>query len=204
MTGDRQYGRLDSFRVVAALLVLCIHTSPLSSVSPDADFLLTRVLARLAVPFFLMATGCFVLPQTLFGSPRDTRALLRFVKKTALLYGVATLLYLPLNCYAGHFQQMGIVDILRMAFFDGTFYHLWYLPAAILGVLLIGLFSRVMRFRGVLIVSSALYLFGLLGDSYFGATSQIPPLLAVYKAGFGLFSYTRNGLFYAPLFYFFG
>lgn len=200
MTGDKQYGRLDSFRVVAALLVLCIHTSPLSSVNPDADFLLTRVLARLAVPFFLMATGCFVLPQTLFASPRDTRALLRFVKKTALLYGIATLLYLPLNFYAGHFQQAGVGDILRMAFFDGTFYHLWYLPAAILGGLLVGLFSRLVRFRGVLIAASALYLLGLLGDSYFGAANQIPALLAVYKAGFGLFSYTRNGLFYAPLF----
>lgn len=200
MTGDKQYGRLDFFRVPAALLVLCIHTSPLSSVNPDADFLLARVFARLAVPFFLMATGCFVLPQTLFASPRDTRALLRFVKKTALLYGIATLLYLPLNFYAGHFQQAGLGDILRMAFFDGTFYHLWNLPAAILGALLVGLFSRVLRFRGVLIVSSALYLAGLLGDSYFGAASHVPALLAVYKAGFGLFSYTRNGLFYAPLF----
>ncbi len=200
MTGDKQYGRLDSFRVPAALLVLCIHTSPLSSANPDADFLLTRVLARLAVPFFLMATGCFVLPQTLLASPRDTGALLRFVKKTALLYGIATLLYLPLNFYAGHFRQAGIGDILRMAFFDGTFYHLWYLPAAILGVLLVALFSRLVRFRGVLIVSVALYLVGLLGDSYFGAASQVPALLAVYKAGFGLFSYTRNGLFYAPLF----
>ena len=122
------------------------------------------------------------------------------MKKTALLYGIATLLYLPLNFYAGHFQQAGLGDILRMAFFDGTFYHLWNLPAAILGALLVGLFSRVLRFRGVLIVSSALYLAGLLGDSYFGAASHVPALLAVYKAGFGLFSYTRNGLFYAPLF----
>ena len=81
MTGDRQFGRLDRFRVCAALLVICIHTSPLSSLNPDADFLLTRVFARLAVPIFLMATGCFVLPSVLFASPRNTRALWRFVKK---------------------------------------------------------------------------------------------------------------------------
>jgi serine/alanine racemase len=42
MKEDKQYGRLDSFRVFAALLVICIHTSPLSSLNPDADFLLTK------------------------------------------------------------------------------------------------------------------------------------------------------------------
>ncbi|MEA5049337.1 MAG: serine racemase VanT catalytic subunit [Eubacteriales bacterium] len=200
MAEDKQYGRLDSFRVFAALLVVSIHTSPLSSLNPNADFLLTRALARLAVPFFMMTTGCFVLPQALFASPRSTRALWRFVKKTALLYGIATLIYLPVNLYADHFKQVGIFDVLRAVFFDGTFYHLWYLPAAIIGVLLVGLLSRWLRFRGILIVSSTLYLVGLLGDSYFGAASQVPVLLALYRAGFRIFSYTRNGLFFAPLF----
>ena len=200
MKEDKQYGRLDSFRVFAALLVICIHTSPLSSLNPDADFLLTRVFARLAVPFFLMATGCFVLPQTLFAAPRSMRTPWQFVKKTSLLYGIATLIYLPISLYAGHFRQAGLLDVLRAMFFDGTFYHLWYLPAAILGVLLVGLLSRWLRFRGVLIVSAVLCLAGLLGDSYFGATSQVPTLFALYRAGFHIFSYTRNGLFYAPLF----
>ena len=41
---------LDAFRLIAAVLVVTIHTSPLASVSPLGDFWLTRVLARLAVP----------------------------------------------------------------------------------------------------------------------------------------------------------
>lgn len=45
-------GGLDRFRLAAALLVVAIHTSPLTCLSPKADFLLTRVLARVAVPFF--------------------------------------------------------------------------------------------------------------------------------------------------------
>ena len=45
------YSGIDVFRLVAALLVVAIHTSPLASISADADFLLTRVLARLGVPF---------------------------------------------------------------------------------------------------------------------------------------------------------
>lgn len=53
------------FKVIAALLVVAIHTSPLTTYSPDGDFLLTRSLARVAVPFFFMVTGQFVLGKVL-------------------------------------------------------------------------------------------------------------------------------------------
>ena len=61
MSGSPRFGALDRFRPLAALLVVALRTYPLADVSPDAEFLLTRVLARLAVPFFLMATGQFAL-----------------------------------------------------------------------------------------------------------------------------------------------
>ena len=53
---QKELAALDDFRMVAALLVIAIHTSPLESVSAEGDFFLTRVLARMAVPFFLMVT----------------------------------------------------------------------------------------------------------------------------------------------------
>ena len=58
---SRTYPALDRFRLLAAVLVVCNHTSPLEDLSPTADFLLTRVLARIAVPFFLMVSGYFLL-----------------------------------------------------------------------------------------------------------------------------------------------
>ena len=51
---------LDRMRLLAAILVVAIHTAPLSSYCPTLDFWLTRVLARLAVPFFFMITGYFL------------------------------------------------------------------------------------------------------------------------------------------------
>ena len=59
MTKDKQYGGLDAFKIIAALLVICIHTSPLSTFSVDADFFLTRIVARIAVPFFPNGVGIF-------------------------------------------------------------------------------------------------------------------------------------------------
>ncbi len=200
MAENRHYGGLDYFKIAAALLVVAIHTSPLSHYSVEADFLLTRVVARIAVPFFLMVTGYFILPQYLFDKSADPSALLRFIRKSALLYLVATIIYLPINIYAGHFEQVDVFSILRMIAFDGTFYHLWYLPASIIGIMLVYLLSRKLPFKGIMWIALLLYCLGLLGDSYFGVIAKVPILSSLYDTGFHLFSYTRNGLFYTPVF----
>ena len=55
-----QYGGLDLFRIPAALLVVAVHTGPLLTVSSQANYLITDILARLAVPFFLAVSGFFL------------------------------------------------------------------------------------------------------------------------------------------------
>lgn len=186
------YGGLDLFRPAAALMVLAIHTSPLASFSPNADFFLTRILARIAVPFFFMVTGQFILS---YGA-----SVFRYVRKLCVIYLAAVLLYLPLGIYAGHYWELTPGGVFKMLFFDGTFYHLWYFPACILGLLLVTLLGRFLRPVWVAAFSAALYIIGLLGDSYFGLTEKIPLLSQCYHAMFRVFSYTRNGLFFAPLF----
>ena len=71
--GKKEFGGIDCFKVIAALLVVAIHTSPLTCFGGNADFVLTRILARTAVPFFFMVSGYFLLPQYLFGRQRDGR-----------------------------------------------------------------------------------------------------------------------------------
>ena len=200
METEKNCGGLDYFKIAAALLIVAVHTSPLSSFSAVADFLLTRIVARIAVPFFLMVTGYFVLPGYVFDRSADNHALLRFIKKTALLYVIATIIYLPINIYAGHYKGLDALSVLRMILFDGTFYHLWYLPASIIGALLVYLLGRKLPFKTVMTASILLYGIGLFGDSYYGVISRVPVISSIYNAGFHLFSYTRNGLFYAPVF----
>lgn len=212
MNTQKNYGRLDRFRLLAAFLVIAIHTSPLTSFSADADFFFTRVLARVAVPFFFMVTGHFTL-SALFTSDNTGHScpphlqrtsawhnVKRCILKLSLLYGTAILLYLPLGIYAGHYRGLSITEAVRMLIFDGTFYHLWYFPACILGVLIVSLLSRFCSLKTATVISSLLYAAGLLGDSYFGLAAKIPFINSVYEAMFRFFSYTRNGLFLAPLF----
>lgn len=197
-------GGLDVFRLAAALLVIAIHTSPLASFCPEADFLLTRVAARLAVPFFFMVTGQFLLSDYIFGKTNNLRPVYHHIRKILLLYAISVLLYIPAGIYAGHYEQLTLSSGLRMLLFDGTFYHLWYFPALITGILLLCLLRRFCSVRTCAAVTAGLYLAGLFGDSYWGLISGIPCLSAVYEAGFHIYTYTRNGIFLAPLFLFLG
>ena len=179
---------LDRFRLLAAVLVAAIHTSPLTTYTALGDFYLTRVLGQVAVPFFLMVSGYFL-------DQKGWRTVRAFWKKTAVLYGVCVLLYLPLNLYAGQLDG----DFFRRLVTDGTFYHLWYFPGLLLGVPIAWRLRR-LGLRLALPLAGLLYLVGLGGDSYYGLIAQVPALEAAYSAIFQVFSYTRNGLFYVPLF----
>lgn len=183
---------LDWFRLPAALLVTAIHTSPLSSFSPQADFWLTRVLARIAVPFFFMVSGFFL--------PDSFAKLRKQEKKLFFLYALSIVLYLPLNLYAGQLSGITAGAFLKQLFFDGTFYHLWYLPAAMEGMLLVWLLKKALPLSGCLAVTGLLFLTGLGGDSWYGLVSRLPGAQAFYEAVFSFSSYTRNGLFFAPFF----
>ena len=196
MSSSRTYKGIEIFRVMAAFLVVAIHTSPLASYSGTADFVFTRVIARVAVPFFFMVTGYFVLSKG--------TGVRRFLKKTAIIYAASAALYLPINVYAGHLRGWGLLDLVQQVLFEGTFYHLWYLPAALLGAWLTSLLMR-RTSRGVCAaIVTALYVLGLLGDSYWGLIEGVPGVSSAYNALFALMGYTRNGLFFAPMFMFLG
>ncbi len=194
------YAGLDRFRLIAALLVVTIHTSPLATMNGTADFILTRIVARVAVPFFFMASGFF-----LFRHGPDAKRLCVFLRKTALIYVIAVLLYVPLNFYNGSAQQWAhLPDLLRILFVDGTFYHLWYLPAAMLGAVIAWGLLRFVKPKGALIIGLFFYAIGLLGDSYYGFAEKIPAFRAFFQTMFVFSGYTRNGLFFAPVFFVLG
>lgn len=193
---------IDPFRMVAAFLIVAIHTAPLSTYSETADFLFSYCLGRIAVPFFLMTTGYFALGPLLRDPYLPGRSLIKSIQKTALLYLAATLLYLPINIYSG--KLPALKDLFKVLVFNGTFYHLWYLPAALVGMLLLFLLAKVFRSRTLFFICVLLYLMGLLGDSWYGLIEKVTPIKVFYDGLFQISSYTRNGIFYAPVFLFMG
>lgn len=77
----KNYAGIDYFRLAAALMVVGIHIGPFSGWSKDADYLLTYCLGRIAVPFFLMTTGYFVLAPYVSSGFQKKRSVHRYFAK---------------------------------------------------------------------------------------------------------------------------
>src|SRR5699024_5984137 len=139
-------------------------------------------------PFFLVTTGYFL-------ARRGWRGLRGFWGRTLGVYLAAAVLYLPLNFYAGFSPAAW----LRGFVWEGTFYHLWYFPTLLWGVLLACWLAKLGPRPGS-VVAAVSYLIGFGCDSYFGLADPIAALHNIYTTTFSLTEYTRNGLIYAPLF----
>lgn len=198
---------IDYFRMAAAILVVAIHTSPLLSFNETGDFILTRIAARIAVPFFFMVSGFLLFGRNAEGRERngEKKRIYEFLIRTLKLYIIAIVLYLPLNIYMGYFNKEFIfINLIKDIFINGTIYHLWYLPAAITGAVLTWVCINRLGYKKAFIVTLGLYLIGIFGDSYYKSIAAIPRGQDFYKFLFQFFDYTRNGLFFAPLFFIMG
>ncbi|WP_097015698.1 serine racemase VanT catalytic subunit [Anaerocolumna aminovalerica] len=200
MNITKRYATLDIFRLIAAFLIIAIHTSPFLSINETADFIIVHIIARVAVPFFFMVTGYF-----LYLSMEKGNKLRRTLNKLIGIYIIGIFLYLPLNLYGSYFSQENLpFQITKDLIFDGTFYHLWYLPATIIGILLVQFLLRRFRMIHVFIITIVLYVIGLGGDSYYGIVTQISTVHKSYDFLFKIMDYTRSGLFFAPVYLFLG
>ncbi|MCX4327016.1 MAG: serine racemase VanT catalytic subunit [Lachnospiraceae bacterium] len=201
MRRNKSYTGIDFARFVFALLIIAIHTSPLASFNETGDFILARVIARTGVPFFFMVSGFFLVTEYTCGNGR----LISFIKKTAVIYIVAILIYIPVNIYNGYFSMDNFLpSIIKDIIFDGTLYHLWYLPASITGAAIAWYLVKEQGFKKALIIAAILYITGLFGDSYYGISEKIPVLKNFYSQLFLIADYTRNGIFFAPVFFILG
>ena len=165
---------LDTVKLIASLMIVAIHVYPLESINSNLDYIFTRILFRIAVPTFLMITGYFVLPKT----SSNVNYLKNYTKKILKLYIISIGLYIPLNIYMGYFNNNNLLIFVKDVFLYVTFYILCYFLYFLL--------------------------FLLFGDSYYNFISDISFFKKIYMYIFTIFDYTRNGLFYAPIFIYIG
>ena len=198
MNRNKEYAGVDYFKLIAAFLVIAIHTSPLATYSETGDFVLTRIIARVAVPFYFMVSGYFLISRYAY----NTDKLKSFLKKMVVIYGISIFLYIPVNVYNHYFSMEYLLpNLLKDIFFDGTMYHLWYLPASMLGAVIAWFLVRKVGFYKALLLTGLLYFAGMFGDSYYGLISGISGVERVYHFLFELFDYTRNGIFLLQFFW---
>lgn len=191
---------LDMARLVASFMIVAIHIYPFSSFNEHLDYMITRVLFRMAVPFFLMITGYYILTKSI----KDIYILKKYTKKILQLYFISIVIFLPINFYNHYFTNNNIFTILKDIFINGTFYHLWYFPSLIMGIWFSYFLIKKANEKIVPLIFIFLFIIGLFGDNYYGLISNIYIFKVFYTSIFSLFDYTRNGLFYTPVFIYFG
>ncbi len=191
---------LDICRFFASFLIVAIHISPFAKINPEFDFFFTRILGRVAVPFFVMITGYYVLDKSF----ENKKVLIDYTKKILKIYLFCMILYLPINIYQGTFENFDGIEVVKDVFINGTMYHLWYFPALIVGIWLTYYLIKKLGRKASFIIILLFYLIGLFGDSYYGIIVKSEIAKNIYHFLFHLFEYTRNGLFYIPIFLYLG
>ena len=204
----KHYNCVDLFKFISALLVVSIHIAPFESYNHVINYGFKNYLARIAVPFFFVASGYFLFRKTSY-KRFDTNVLLIYVWKIFRLYLVWTVIYFPwaLKMFILK-DEKGIVhgglNWIRTFLFTGSFIHLWYLNATIVAVLMIIFcISKKMRIKTIMCMAFVLYLIGLLPQTYtkflvpFRNIDVVWTFLRLVQK---VIETTRNGFFYGFLF----
>lgn len=204
----KNYYALDVAKFISAFLVVCIHTGPLLDVNATGNFVLVQILARLAVPFFFVASGFLFFRKLDFkrewNDYENKAQLQHYLWRLCKLYIIWTILYLPFT-YMLLKGQDGITAhsmllYVRDFFFTGSFYHLWFLPALLIAVPLVYFALFKLGLAKTIGIGILLYLLGMAGNVYGGYLQQLPGIQTVYHMYLQVFSTTRNGLFFGVIF----
>ena len=173
MESRREQGGLDIAKFVAALIVVMIHTHPLTVLGQKVDYYSSNVFGRVAVAFFFMCSGYFTFSKMYYDNGRlqdskENRSLLLKTEKRIIeLYIIWSVIYffveiLKWSSYKRipffHFLvSFGISFLLY-----GSFYQLWYLLALVFGMPVIYCLLMRLNIKKVQIFGSGLYLLHLL------------------------------------------
>ncbi|MBB4035663.1 surface polysaccharide O-acyltransferase-like enzyme [Dysgonomonas hofstadii] len=122
--------RLDYFRLILSLLVITIHMQPLFGEDSLAGWLISNGIARIAVPFFFILSGYFI--STKLDDRKYTK---NYLLHLLIMYIVWSLLYLPT-----YYQEIEPRSFITSALLG--YYHLWFLPALIIAVILLLIVKR--------------------------------------------------------------
>lgn len=194
------YAMLSLFQYLASILVILVHCQRLFE-NEVLHFTQKSMFGRMAVPFFLISSA-FMLKSSL-AKKQDMKLYIKRILKQYLLwsgiyvpYALAYFWTLPVQ---KHYAPLALLAGLL---YIGLCYQLWYIPAFLLGLLLVHYVYRKWGARKTGIFLLLLYVMGSI-ETYYAYFSH-SWLTQSFDAYAKIFFTTRNGLFYTPIFVYLG
>ncbi|MBM6678615.1 MULTISPECIES: acyltransferase [Faecalicoccus] len=198
----KQYAAVDIAKYVSALLVVCIHTFPFIDINEMLNTYFIQTICRLAVPFFFMISGYFLF-RKIRNEEEDKDVLKKYLFRLLKIYLIWTVIYLPYTIYNYVQAQsgwMGIFSYLRDFLLNGSYYHLWFLPALMTGTLIVYYLYHKKGMLFTLKIALLLYGIGYLLNIYAPLWEQIPFISFLFSFFTKTMTTARNGFFFAPIF----
>ena len=165
---------IDIFRLICALMVVSIHTAPLSELGENWRYLTVQILPRIGVPFFFCTMGYYYIGFLLKGKCKFWQTM----KRLLIIYGLWSIIYyIPdiKQVLNGNVSLVGfLINCVRQFVIHGSREHFWFFPAVFFSIILSTLFAKIGKLSWLARISIVAYILGLLGCSYYGIGNQIP------------------------------
>lgn len=199
----KYYPAIDIMKLVCSILVIAVHTNPLRPQFPFGNFILINVFGRIIVPFFFISTS-FFFAQQLY--KKGDGYFKPYIMKLIKMYLIWFIIYIPFGLYRlPEMIQMEITPLIWVGviveglLFHGSYFHLWYIAALIVGITLVYFLQKKISFKWIFVISSILFLFGL-SETYIDVVKHIPIFNSITDFYFQWFITTRNGVFFGMMF----
>ena len=190
---------------------MAIHVPPFGTGSvlrSALNFFVQDYVARIAVPFFFVASGFFLFNKIDMANI-DFGRMRHYIVRIIRLYIIWCLVYLPLVIVSGELDRGSFIRTLmvwaRNVIFIGGYRQLWYLNALAFAVFLMAVFMRCgLGLKSITAIAAGFYLLGLFAQSWFGfirpLSNALPVLWRTLKVVERVIVTTRDGLFDGFLF----
>lgn len=196
----KNYDFVDLIKLIFAILILMMHCSILKE-----NWFFTKLIVRLGVPFFFIASGyfygkkalnsCTNLKSITFGKNSSIR---RLALMLVVFEPIALILYGIRYVYNGLSISDIIINMIKHVFFYPPA-ALWYVQALIVALILNYILIKYNKIFLGIFLGLLLYFFALICNNYYFifANSNVDTILIKYM---DIFMTARNGLFVGFLF----
>lgn len=160
----KQFDMINVFRLIAAYLIIVIHTCAFQCFGEVAIFVTNFSICMIAIPFFFATSGYFLYSG--FNKPNYMK---NYVKKLSLIFLVATIIYAPL-CLPGMYGDLatkGLKYIFQTVIIYSLPGHLWYISTLLMSALVIYVFLKKNWMKPLMILSVILFILTVIGQGYF-------------------------------------
>ena len=182
--GKNRFPILDLSKFIMSISAIAWHTKVFVNCKSELFQKLYNAVSTLALPIFFMISG-FLLFYNMNGSYATAENLAKIkktIKRTLSLYGIWTLIYLPLTLYEFANNSNSTADnalffLRRLVFWGEQYYSwpLWYLLSIAYGLSLIYLLLKIgMKEKFIYALSFGIFLFGCIMNALVADPGIVP------------------------------